>query len=183
LKRQKTGYLAAWILAAAIGAGLPLSAQVRIGYVNSEKIISAYKPAVDAQKKLAEFRDSVIQEMNRMQEEIRNTQETLKTQSMMLTPAAKDKKEQELQNLVVQIQQFEQDKNQELVTKNNELLKPVYDQITASIKKIGESQNYDFIFDIIQGNLLWAKDKHDITDSLISTLEKEKPGSVVKTGQ
>ncbi len=183
MKQKRSVRIVLFVLLAALGMGLPLSAQVKIGYVNSEQIISSYKPAIDAQKKLAEFRDSVIQEMNRMQEEIRNTQEQLKTQSMMLTQAAKDKKEQDLQNLVVQIQQFEQDKNQELIAKNNELLKPVYDQITASIKKIGESQGYDFIFDIIQGNLLWAKDKHDITSTLMSTLEKEKPGSIVKAGQ
>ena len=71
-------------------AALLLSASVmaqtaKIGYINSEKIIAAYKPAIDAQQKLIGLRDAIQQEMQNMQQEIINTQEQLKTQSMMLT--------------------------------------------------------------------------------------------------
>ena len=151
----------------------------KIGYINSEKIIAAYKPAIDAQKKLLELRDAIATELQNRQQDIINTQEQLKTQSMMLTPAAKDKKEAELQQSVVAFQQFEVAKQQELMQKQNEWLKPVYDEITLAIGKIGEAQGYDFIFDIIQGNLLWGKEKYDMTDSLIGQLGKDKPGSIV----
>ena len=158
---------------------LPAMAQVKVGFINSEKIISAYKPAIDAQQKLIKLRDTITQELQSKQQEILNTQEQLKTQSMMLTQGARDQKEQELQAMVVQLQQYEMEKQQELVQKQNEWLKPVYDEITKAIGEIGEAQNYDFIFDIIQGNLLWGKDKHDMTDTLIGKLGKDKPGSVV----
>ena len=60
-----------------------------------------------------------------------------------------------------------------LAQKNMELSKPIFDRINAIVAKIGEEEQYDFIFD--GSGLLWvAPDKgYDLTDKIIEDLNKE----------
>jgi outer membrane protein len=155
-----------------------LMAQSKIGYIDSEKILSTFPPAMDAQKKLEDENVKWGQEMQRMNDELRGLQEQLDQQSLLLSDAKKREMTDEMQAQVRRIQQFQDQKwgqQGEYFRRQQELLNPVYEQINAAIHKIGKEEGYDFIFDSVQGNLLFAQEKYDLTDKVLEELEKGTP--------
>jgi len=153
-------------------AGSSSIAQVKLGYIDSQRILMNYQGAIDAQKKLESERNSMALEFQKLQEEFTTGQQNLEQQSMLLSEQSKREKEKELQNLVLRIQQFQQEKEQELLQRRDELLKPVYEKINEAITKIGEDEGFDLIFDA--ASLLFAKDAFDLTDKMLVELG-EKP--------
>lgn len=152
-------------------------AQVKFGYVSSVKILATYKPALDAQKTLDTESQQVVDELKQKEEEFLARQSDLEKQSMLLSDAKKKEKAQELQNMYVGIQRFQQEKQQEMLKRREDLLKPVYDEIDEVIQTFGDREGYDYIMDSVQGSLVYAKPEYDITDKILAELEKKTPGS------
>lgn len=153
-----------------------INAQIKVGYVNSQKVIDNNKEAQDAKSKLAEINKSWEQEALNMQREIQDLQEKLESQALVLTEKTKAERSQEIQNLAIQFQQFQQQKwgpQGQIYEEEKRLMQPVIDKINAVINKLGESENYDYIFDVVAGNILYAgKNQPDLTDRVIEELGK-----------
>ncbi|NIT55300.1 MAG: OmpH family outer membrane protein, partial [Aliifodinibius sp.] len=49
---------------------------------------------------------------------------------------------------------------------------PLYDKIDSVIKQISEEEDYDMVFDVVQGVILYAKPEYDITDRVLDELNK-----------
>ncbi len=152
------------------------SAQLKIGYVNSKRILDSYKEAQDVQKKLEDLNKAWEEEARNMQREIQELQEKLEAQALVLTEKTKAEKTQEIQNLVLRFQQFQQEKwgpNGQLYQEQQRMMQPVIDKINAAIQKVGESEGFDYIFDVVNGNILFAaKDQPDLTERILEELEK-----------
>lgn len=169
-----------------LGFGLgPATAQLKMGYVNSNKILEKYKEAIDVRKQLADLNEQWKQEARDKEKNIQGLQEQLESQSLLLSEERKTAKQQEIQNLYLEYQQFLQDKwnpqGGEAVKKEVELIQPVYDKINAAIKKIGDAEGFSYIFDVVAGNVLYAGvDQIDLTDRLIEELNKNLGGEAGK---
>ncbi len=160
-------------------------AQAKLAYVDSPKILATFAPALDAQKKLEAENNVWAQELQKMQEDLKKKQERLEQQSLLLSDAKKREGAQEIQNLAMKAQQYQNDHwgdEGQFFQRRKELLQPVFDKINAVINKIGTENGYDFIFDTQAGNLLFAQPKHDLTDEVLAQLEKENATSTPKTG-
>ena len=158
-------------------------AQIKIGYVDSQKILSTFPPALDAQKKLEAESNKWGQELQKMQENLKALQDQLDQQSLLLSDAKKKEKAQQIQDLALKIQQYQSEKwgnNGEFFKRRSELLQPVLDQINNAINKVGDEEGYDFIFDSVAGNILFAKSKYDLTDKVLKELEKTSPKTTGK---
>jgi len=155
----------------------PLQAQLKIGYINSSRVLEVYKEAIDVRKQLQELNAQWEKEARDMQKEIQDLQEQLESQSLLLSEERKAEKAQEIQSKYLRYQQFLQEKwnpqNGEAVKKEVEMLQPVYNKINVAIKKIGEAEGYQYIFDVVQGNILYASDDQpDLTKQLVEELNK-----------
>ena len=173
LKRKNHVLVSVLILIVLLGTG-SVFAQVKMGYIDSQRILATYSKAVDAQKKLEAETAQASDELKKMENDFRAQQERLEQQAMLLNDEKKQQKAQELQELYMKIQQFSQDKQTELANRQDELLKPVFDKINTVINQIGEKDGYDFIFNgSISGNLVYAKEQYDLTDKVLAELDKE----------
>lgn len=173
-------FFAAVCLLLLAGGASHLSAQLKIGYINSNKVLETFKEALDVKKQLKELNAQWEEEARNMQKEIQELQEQLESQSLLLSEERKIQKQQEIQNLYLKYQQFLQEKwnpqGGAAVKKEVELIQPVYDKINVAIKKIGEAEGYQYIFDIVAGNILYAaEDQPDLTDRLLEELNKGLP--------
>ena len=96
---------------------------------------------------------------------------------MLLSEEKKLERQQELQTLALEAQKYQNDKwgeQGEYFKLREQLLKPIIDKINGVINQVGEEEDYDFIFDTVEGNLVFAKDKFDLTDRILEELEKEE---------
>lgn len=165
-----------------LGLGFsPAFAQLKLGYVNSQQVLEKFKDALDVKKQLAELNTQWESEARNMQREIQKLQEELESQSLLLSDQRRQEKVQEIQTLGQKYQLFLQTKwgqQGEGVKKEVELLQPVYEKINTAIKKIGEAEGYQYIFDVVAGNILYASDDQpDLTEKLLAELNKELAAS------
>ena len=88
----------------------------------------------------------------------------------------KQEKQQEIQNLYLKIQKYSADKwgqNGEFFKEQEKLMQPVFDKINVAIKAIGEEEGFDYIFDTVNANIVYASPSQpDITSSVRGTRER-----------
>jgi len=179
----------AWLAVAILGGANPVAAQLKLGYIDSQKILEKYKEAQDAQKQLQELNKRWEEEAKNMQQELQTKLEDLESQALLLSDERKKEKETELQNLNIRLQQFQQEKwgaQGEVYSKRAELMQPVINKINDVIKKIGTDEKYDYIFDVINGNILHVSaSQPDLTERVLEELNKSiattKPASTTTT--
>lgn len=150
---------------------------IKIGYINSEKILAMYKESADALKKLNAEIAQWQQEAENMQKEIAELRQQLEFQSLMLSEEKKAEKNQEIQDKYVKWQQFVYEKltspQSEATRRQKELMQPILDKIYAVIHKIGREEKFDYIFDTVEGNIVFASEKQqDLTDRVLEELNK-----------
>ncbi|MFQ5674940.1 MAG: OmpH family outer membrane protein [bacterium] len=170
---RNVGLLIALICALGVSSSF---AQLKIGYVNSQKVLETFKDAQDVRKQLADLNSQWEKEARDMQKQIQTLQEELESQSLLLSEQRKQEKVQGIQTLSQKYQLFLNQKwgqQGEGVKKEVELLQPVYQKINAAIKKIGQAEGYQYIFDVVAGNILYAsEDQPDLTEKLLAELNK-----------
>ena len=152
----------------------PGFAQLKIGFIDSQRILASLPSAIEARQTLEEESNAWRDELQQMEEELRMRQEQIEQQSMLLSEAKKQEKAEEFQALLLQAQQFQNEKwgeGGEFFKRQTELLQPVYTQINAAIQSLRKQENYDFILDA--ANLLDADEKYNLTDKLLEELGVE----------
>jgi len=166
-------------LSALVGVALFASAsyaQLKIGYINSDKILREYKEAQDVQKQLDAKNQEWQRQAQQMQQEIQKKQQELDSQSLLLSEEKKAEKQAEIQDLFNKLQQFQMEKwgqNGEAFRLQQQLLKPVLDKINQVLQKIGKEEKFDYIFDSVAGNIVYASPKQpDLTDRVLEELNK-----------
>jgi outer membrane protein len=177
-------WIGAVLFFAILGFANPASAQLKLGYIDSQKILEKYKEAQDAQKQLQDLNRRWEDEAKNMQKDLQDKQDELESQALLLSDERRKEKETEIQNLYIRFQQFQQEKwgpQGEVFSKRAELMQPVVDKINAVIKKIGSDEKFDYIFDVVNGNILHVSaSQPDLTDKVLEELNKSvaaKPAS------
>lgn len=175
-RKIKTRIIVVFLALLLMSAG-SVSAQAKLAYINSDEVLEKYKEAIDVKKQLAELESQWRDEAQKKEKEIKELNEQLESQSLLLSQERKTAKQQDIQALYTKYQQFLQEKwdpqQGEAVKKQLELIQPVYDKINLAIKKIGETDGYAYIFDVVQGNILYASEKQvNLTEALVEVLNK-----------
>lgn len=149
----------------------------KLGYINTQKILSSYKEALDAQKKIDEFNQQWEKEVADMQRQLDDLRNQFDSQSLLLSEMKKAEMAKEIQDLNVKIQQFYQDKwapgTGQVYKRQEEVMEPILGKIIAVVKKFGEEEGFDYIFDTVNGNILFAStEQEDLTDRVLEELNK-----------
>ena len=151
-------------------------AQLKIGYVDSQRILSQYQEAVDAQNQLEQIRNKYQSEYEAKVKEYQQLAQEIESQSLLLSEEKKKEKLQQLQEKATDIDKYKFDKlnpdGGEFYKKNQELFKPIIDKINNIIHKIGTDEEYDLILDASSGALLHALPKYDLTSRILDELNK-----------
>ena len=171
--RRFTFIVGLFIILTAISTGY---AQLKIGYVDSQKLLSQYQEAVDAQNKLEEIRNQYQAEYENKVRDYQTLAQDIESQSLLLSEEKKKEKLRELQDKAAEIDKYKYDKlnpeGGEFYRKNQELFKPIIDKINNVISKIGAEEEYDIILDASSGALLHALPKYDLTSRILEELNK-----------
>jgi outer membrane protein len=173
IKAFKTA-AAIFFAAAAFGSA---SAQLKMGYVNSEKVFSQFEGTKVAQDKFNKEVARWEQEASKKAKEITELREQLEKQSLLLSAERKKALEDSLRVKMMTYEKFVQEKfgqKGEALTKNEELTKPIIEKINKIIDKIAKDEQYDFIFDQRAGGIIFAKGAYDLTDRVLAELAKQK---------
>jgi outer membrane protein len=149
--------------------------EIKIGYINSQKILAEYQESVAAQRTLDEEQQKWVEEARKKEQELKRLEDELENQSLLLSEEKKAEKLQDIQTKYMEYQRFQQEiwgETGKLYQRNKELTQPIVDKVNAIITKIGKDNDYDLIFDAAVGNIVYAKDDYDVTELVLENLNK-----------
>ncbi len=153
------------------------SAQMKIGYINSEAIMQQLPEAQDAQKQLDALTADWQSELTKMQTDLQHKFEDYDKKKLIMSDKRRMDAEKELQDLDKKMVDFRTAKfgtSGELFTKQNELMKPVQDKVFKSVKDVADEGGYDYVFDKSSTTLLmFANEKNDLTAKVLSKLQQK----------
>jgi outer membrane protein len=164
-----------FIVLGVILAASGVSAQSKIGHINSEAIMQTLPEAIDAQKTIDGLVAQWEQELQKMQGDWKRKFDEYDKRKLILTEQSRAEQEKELRTLDQQIQDYRTKKfgqNGELFQKQNDVMKPIQNKIFLVLEDIAKEDGYDYVFDKSgQILLLYANDKNDLTAKVLSRMQ------------
>jgi len=155
--------------------GLLLSADMKIGYIDSNRIMQELDEVREVRVQLEKEQRKMEVEMQSMISRRDSLIQAYELQKILLVDENKRiEKEREIQLLEQSIERFQMEKfgpnGGEIYKLQNQLLAPVLSKIDAAIQKIGKERGYNYIMDAVSGALVYAIESHDLTDEVIEEL-------------
>jgi outer membrane protein len=178
MTRQRSSRALVWAVAALLLAlpGPAFAADLKIGFIDSERIFSEYAGTQEAQKSFNREVQELSKTAREKKTEIDDLQRKLDSQGPMLSEAKRDEQNQELQKKIADYDAFVQ-KNwgpQGSVSKLNEqYLKPIVDRVHKIVTTFGSDEGYSIILDAADGNIIFGDHALDLTDRVLEQLRKE----------
>ncbi len=149
--------------------------QLKIGYIDSNRIMQEYEEVRDAQAKLEKETRRMQVEYSTYVERLDSLNREFERQRLLLSNEKIREKEQEIQSLYQSTQAFQQSKfgpEGELYRYQAQLMAPVLDKVDTAVKRIGAERSFDYIIDAAGGALVYALPAHDLTDDVIAELRR-----------
>jgi outer membrane protein len=158
-----TGLLAAAVLCAVTPA---IAQELKLGYVNSERVLRDSAPAKAAQAKLeAEF-GRRERELNDIRNRLKAAADKFEKDAPTLPESEKTRRQRELVDQERDLQRKQREFQEDLNQRKNEELAAVVERANRVIRQIFETEKYDAILQ----EVVFAGPRVDITDKVIRAL-------------
>lgn len=155
------------VLLAALAWAFPVSAiEMKIGFVNTERVFREAAPAKRAQQKLEREFAARNAELSKLEKQGRDLQAELERDNVTITDTVRRDKERQLADVSRSFQRLQRELREDLNQRRNEALAGVQESATRVINQIAGEER----FDLILQEAVFASGKIDITDKVIKAL-------------
>lgn len=160
------------IVTVLISAPASISAQeIKIGVVNTEKILRESVPAIIAQKKIEKEFLVYDERIKKMASQISVLQEQLERNDKSIAEERRTK-ERELANISRQYQRAQQQMREDLSMRQNEEYSLILERVNKAIRNIAEKEDYDLILQLQDS--VYRSQRIDITNQVIKALAEQE---------
>ena len=168
LKQAMLGAL--WL--ALVCAGVPAAAQeLKIGYVNSERVLREAAPAKAAQSRLEGEFGKREKELADQGSRLKAAADKLDKDGPTLSESERSRRQRELVEQDRDLQRKRREFQEDLTQRKNEELAAVVERANRVIKQIFDQEKYD----VILQEAVFAGPRVDITDKVIKALNNTAP--------
>ena len=144
----------------------------KFAYINTQEILSNLPEVQQANSNIETFRNQLIslgqQKLEALQKKYKDLE--AKQNRGELSPVQLDQEAKKLKVEEEQLTKFDQESQQKIMKKSEELLKPIRDKVQKAIDDVAKENGYEFIFDASMGFILYADDSTNISDKVKAKL-------------
>ncbi|HET9405343.1 MAG TPA: OmpH family outer membrane protein [Burkholderiales bacterium] len=160
--------LAALLLASVVTtAG---AAEIKIGFVDVERIHRESAPAERASKQLEKEFAPRAQELQRRESQIKTLQSQTEKDAVTMSETERRTREQELSRLGVEYQRMQREYREDLNMRRNQEIAALLERANRVIKQIADAEK----FDLILQDAVYRNPRLDITDKVLKALSEGK---------
>ncbi len=120
---------------------------MKIAVVDVQRAVMQTEDGLRAQATLKKVFDSRQQELNRKQNELAKQKEDIDKQAKVLSAGAMQKRVEDWQKAMVELQTVFVDYNKELEKKQKELTDPIVEKILGIVKRLASTDGYDVVIE------------------------------------
>lgn len=146
------------------------SADIKIGFIDAERINRESAPAEEASKRLEKEFAPRVQELQRREAQLKSLQGQLEKDAPVLPESERIKREQDLQRQIVELQRMQREYREDLNLRRNQELGALLERANRIIRQIAESEKYDLILQ----EVVYRNPRIDITDKVLKALAGSK---------
>ena len=155
------------VMLAAAAAG---AADIKIGFVDVERIRRESAPAERASKQLEKEFAPRAQDLQRREAQVKTLQGQLEKDAMTMSESERRGKEQELSRMSVDYQRLQREYREDLNLRRNQELATLFERADRVIKQIADAEK----FDLIVQEAVFRSPRIDITERVLKLLSADK---------
>ena len=164
-----------WTLFCAMMIPSLVYGQQKIGWMDSQEIMKQFPDAVEAQGKLDALVAQWQGEINKLQSDLQQKADDYQKRRLILPEQQRVQIEDQLadeQKKISDLRNQRFGQNGDLFQQQNNIMRPVQEQILQAIQDVAKDQGFDYIFDKSgQVLLMFANDKYDVTQLVLDKLK------------
>ena len=150
-------------------ASLAAQAQeLKVGFVNTERIFREAAPAKAATAKLEQEFSRREKDLQELAAKVKSGAEKLDKDAPVLSESERAKRQRELSEMDKDFQRRQREFREDLNQRRNEELATVLEKANKVIKQLAESEKYDIVFQ----EAVYYSPRIDITDKVLKALNK-----------
>ncbi len=147
----------------------------KIGYIDSQVIMTQYEDVQQVQVELEKEQKRLEVVYKKSVAAYDSLKQALDTGSIILSKEKINQMENQLLQKQKEIEDFQLKyfgPQGELYKMQERLLQPILQVIDLAIQNIGQEKGYDYIFDAVQGSIVYALDANNLTLDILEELKK-----------
>ncbi len=127
-----------------VGSAATVNAQ-KIGHINEQELMASMPETRKAQDKLQKVQDSLNAVYGELIKELNEKDSIFSTDSTKWTPSKREIKRDELKNLYIKVQGYQQEAQQFLQQQEAKLLEPVQKAALDAIQAVAKTNGYAYV--------------------------------------
>jgi outer membrane protein len=168
--------LATWIAMSAGCAGSGAKIEGTIGLVDPARVLNDSNAGKKAKESLTAFSKNRQALIEIEEKELRRMEEDFIKQASVLSPAAKNEREQIFRRRMAEYQQKAGELNREVQEKQKDVLEAFRDKVEAVVAKVAKRNGLQVVIDKGKGGpAIYGAQELDITTQVIEEFNKEYP--------
>ena len=146
-------------------------AQNKFGYIDSQELLLLMPERKTAEEEVQTFAKSLESQLQAMTAEYQQSVQEYQANEATYTDLVKQDKVTEITGLEQRIQSFQQNAQQALQSKEQELLEPILQKARKAIEDVASEGDYTYIFDKSVGSILYVKESENILEKVKKKLK------------
>ena len=156
--------------AASIASVSANSAELKVGYVQVDKILQDAPQTAESGKKLEREFSPRSQELDRMSKQIKDIEAALDKDGLTISETERRNKERDAQNLKIEFQRKQRELREDINLRKNEELGSLQDRVNKAVQTVAETEGFDLV---VYSGVAYASKKIDVTDKVLKLLGKK----------
>ena len=158
------------VLLLVLAAAAAVAQDMKIGFVDVERIRRESAPAERASKQLEKEFAPRAQDLQRREAQVKTLQGQLEKDAMTMSESDRRGKEQELSRMTVDFQRLQREYREDLNLRRNQELATLFERADRVIKQIADAEK----FDLIVQEAVFRSPRIDITERVLKALSTDK---------
>jgi outer membrane protein len=174
------------VLALGLFAAGVARADVKIGFIDSDRVFAEYAKTKEAQEAFNREVQDLAENAREMKAEIDEMQRKLDAQGPMLSEAKREEQSKALQDKISAYEAFVQKNwgpSGEVSRLNEQFLRPILDRVIKIVTTLGQDEGFSLILDAADGNIVFGDKALDLTDRVLGALRDEDAGQEPFSGR
>ena len=150
-------------------------AKVLVGKVDVQKVLVTVNQGAQVRDQLKKTFDEKQKILKDEEDKIRKMQEDYQKKAAVLNDKERAKKEREIQEKIMGIQQKTAEYQKEIQDMEQKLKTPILERVKQIVDDVAKGADVDFVYEAATAPILFAKEEKDLTDEVVKAFNKKFP--------
>lgn len=159
------------IFALLLVAGTAVSGHAqKLGHTNIQELLMLLPERAEAEKSIQKLAKTLESRLSSMSAEYQQKVQIYQDEQTEMSATIRDSEARSIMELEERISEFQQNAQNEIQQKENELMAPMINRLTKAIELVGKDNEFTYIYDTSAGSILY-KGGQDVTPLVKAQLE------------